>query len=153
MHFIILEIYLFALTRTSIPKSLFISVMEPLSWIFDLQNRWSCLKHHVYSCTLMYIWEDSRALSHVAKLLFFLVWGHPHTTQIVVIDTKMCCSLAACSQYVCCWCNKMMCFFTRLLKDDWMLPAKMAGVVKIYQFQSDWLTTVFLGVRLLSFSF
>ncbi len=28
-----------------------------------------------------------------------------------------------------------MCFFTRLLKDNWMLPAKTTGVVKIYQFQ------------------
>lgn len=103
--------------------------------------------------TSVYLRRFKSTVTYSIVLFSFLVWGHPHTTQIVVICTKMCCSLAAYSQYGCCCCSKMMCFFTRLLKDDWMLCAKMAGVVKIYQFQSDWLATVFPAVRLHSFSF
>lgn len=103
--------------------------------------------------TSVYLRRFKSTVTYSIVCLFFLVWGHPHTTQIVVICTKMCCSLTAYSQFGCCWCSKMMFFFTRLLKDDWMLRAKIPGVVKIYQFQSDWLATMFPGVRLHSFSF
>lgn len=82
MHFIILEVYLFALTRASIPKPLFRSVMDPChgSSISRTDGAaWNIKYILLHFCIFEKIQEHCRILHS-----FFLVWGHPHTTQIFI---------------------------------------------------------------------